>query len=74
MNRLMTFKCKICKKKLSKKNFKCIMENVHKGFEKYNCDECAKISYKILELVSRRASRNNSHALLLINASCICRT
>ena len=25
------------------------MENVHKGFEKYNCDECAKISYKILD-------------------------
>ena len=25
------------------------MENVHKGFEKYNCDECTKISYKILD-------------------------
>ena len=25
------------------------MENVHIGFEKYNCDECAKISYKILD-------------------------
>ena len=25
------------------------MENVLKGFEKYNCDECAKISYKILD-------------------------
>ena len=25
------------------------MENVHKGFEKYNCDECVKISYKILD-------------------------
>ena len=23
------------------------MENVHEGFEKYNCHECAKISYKI---------------------------
>ena len=25
------------------------MENVHKRFEKYNCDEYAKISYKILD-------------------------
>ena len=36
-------KCKICKRELFVKyNFKVYMENCHKGFKKYKCDECGK--------------------------------
>ena len=35
------FKCKICKKEIiGKYNVKVHIENVHKGFKKYKCDEC----------------------------------